>query len=66
MIVSRCDDRMRHKQCARGRVAAGFPGSSRVAMAVLEYLCSDFLAAAVRRSRADITNYRFLLPALQR
>ena len=35
MIVSRCDDRMRHRQCARGRVAAGFPGSSRVAMAVL-------------------------------
>ena len=29
MIVIRCDDRMRHKECARGRVAAGFPGSSR-------------------------------------
>ena len=35
MIVIRCDDRMQYRECARGRVAAGFPGSSRVAMAVL-------------------------------
>jgi ABC-type uncharacterized transport system auxiliary subunit len=38
MIVIRCDDRMRHRERASGSVAAGFPGASRVAMAMLGVL----------------------------
>ena len=43
MIVIRCDDRLRHRECERGRVAAGFPGASRVAMVVLGMLVFECL-----------------------
>jgi cholesterol transport system auxiliary component len=61
MIVIRCDDRLRHRECERGRVAVGFPGASHVAMVVLGMLVFECLGGCGKTKPSRY--YQLTIPA---
>jgi ABC-type uncharacterized transport system auxiliary subunit len=61
MIVIRCDDRLRHTECARGKFAAGFFGATTVAMAVLGVLVLGCLGGCGKTKPSRY--YQLTIPA---
>jgi ABC-type uncharacterized transport system auxiliary subunit len=61
MIVIRCDDRLRRRECARGKVATETSGASRVAMAVLGILVLGCLSGCGKTKPSRY--YQLTIPA---